>query len=270
MLVGEAGPTLRWLHAQGMRYRLLYERQAYRRPDGSHVFWGGLHVGNVGGGQGLMADHLAIADRLGVRVRYDSAVTELLHQDGRVTGVVAHLPDSEHREIPAESVILAAGGFEADPDRRERHLGPGLQPGSIAYQIFDAKLRPMLRTEEYDMPGVSVVVADTIGDLAVRIGVDPTRLTATVDDFNRSIDRSVPLDPTVKDGRAAHVVPPKSNWAAPLETGPFYAFPVTCGITFTFGGLRADTDGRVLRKDGSAIPGLYVAGEMLGGLFSGN
>ena len=64
--------------------------------------------------------------------------------------------------------------------------------------------------------------------------------------------------------------PPKSNWAIPLETAPFFAFPVTCGITFTFGGLHADTDGRVLDADGAPIPGLFVCGEMLGGLFSGN
>jgi tricarballylate dehydrogenase len=45
---------------------------------------------------------------------------------------------------------------------------------------------------------------------------------------------------------------------------------VTCGITFTFGGLASDTHGRVLREDGSVIDGLLVCGEMLGGLFSGN
>ena len=131
MLVTEAGPTMRWLNGLGMRYRLMYERQAYRRPDGSYLFWGGLHVGNMGGGQGLMADHLAIAGRLGVRVRYGSPVTDLLHRDGRVTGIVARLPDGEHREIPAESVVLAAGGFESDPDRRERHLGPGWRHAKV-------------------------------------------------------------------------------------------------------------------------------------------
>jgi tricarballylate dehydrogenase len=364
ILVTEAGPTLRWLHDLGMRYRLLYERQAYRRADGSYLFWGGLHVGNVGGGQGLMADHLAIAARLGVRIRYGTPVIGLIHRDRRVAGITIRTPDGDEREIRSESVILTAGGFEANPDWRERHLGPGwrnakvrgtphntgdllaaalaigagaggdwstchsvqwdpfvpdnegnreltnrltrqsyplgiivnsagerfldegadfrnltyakygaeilVQPGSVAYQIFDATLRPMLRTEEYDMPGVSVVVADTVRELAGRIGVDPVRLTRTIDEFNGAIDRTVPLDPTIKDGRAARVAPPKSNWASPLETGPLYAFPVTCGITFTFGGLRGDTDGRVLRDDGSAVPGLYVAGEMLGGLFSGN
>jgi tricarballylate dehydrogenase len=77
-------------------------------------------------------------------------------------------------------------------------------------------------------------------------------------------------DPTIKDGRRADVTPPKSNWAAPLEHGPFYAFAVTCGITFTFGGLKSDTHGRVLSSTGEQVPGLYVCGEMLGGLFSEN
>jgi tricarballylate dehydrogenase len=78
------------------------------------------------------------------------------------------------------------------------------------------------------------------------------------------------LDLSAKDGRSARVRPPKSNWAIPLEEPPFYAFPVTCGITFTFGGLHADTDARVLNDSGEPIPGLFVCGEMLGGLFSGN
>ncbi|MEZ5230111.1 MAG: hypothetical protein R2710_26630 [Acidimicrobiales bacterium] len=74
------------------------------------------------------------------------------------------------------------------------------QPDSIAYQLFDATLRPMLRTE-YDMPGISVEVADTIDELAERIGVPPEALHTTVEQFNASIDRDRPLDPTVKDGR---------------------------------------------------------------------
>ena len=144
------------------------------------------------------------------------------------------------------------------------------QPGSVAYQIFDATLRPMLRSEEYDMPGISVEVADTIEDLAAKIGLNPESLSKTVTDFNNSIDRSVPFDPTIKDGRAAATEPVKSNWAAPIETGPFYAYGVTCGITFTFGGIKSDTHGRVLDADGKHIEGLFVAGEMLGGLFSVN
>jgi tricarballylate dehydrogenase len=144
------------------------------------------------------------------------------------------------------------------------------QPGGVAFQLFDATTRPQLRSEEYDMPGASVVEAATLDALAAGIGVDPAALARTVGEFNAGIDRAVPLDLAVRDGRAARVEPPKSNWAIPLETAPFFAFPVTCGITFTFGGLHADTDGRVLDADGAPIPGLFVCGEMLGGLFSGN
>jgi tricarballylate dehydrogenase len=95
-------------------------------------------------------------------------------------------------------------------------------------------------------------------------------LATTIAEFNASIDLDVPFDPTIKDGRAAAVQPPKSNWASPLDQPPYFAYPVTCGITFTFGGLRGDADGRVLDERGEPIPGLYVCGEMLGGLFSGN
>jgi tricarballylate dehydrogenase len=144
------------------------------------------------------------------------------------------------------------------------------QPGSIAYQIFDTTLRPMLRTEEYDMPGVGVYVADSIDALAYAAGIDREGFASEITAFNMAIDRTHPLDPNVKDGRCAELTPPKSNWASPIETPPFYAYPVTCGITFTFGGLRGDVHGRVLDNTGEPMPGLFVAGEMLGGLFSGN
>ena len=125
------------------------------------------------------------------------------------------------------------------------------QPGSVAYQIFDATLRPMLRTEEYDMPGISVEVADTLEELAAKIGVDPKdcqRLSAT---STTQSTAASPFDPNVKDGRSAATEPVKSNWAAPIETGPFYAYGVTCGITFTFGGIKSDTHGRVLDGEGN-------------------
>ncbi|WP_037370646.1 FAD-dependent tricarballylate dehydrogenase TcuA [Amycolatopsis orientalis] len=363
-LVNEAGPGLRWLHSLGLKYRLMYERQAYERADGSYLFWGGLHVGNVGGGEGLMHDHLRVADRLGTEVRYGQDVVDLLTENGSVTGVKVRQDNGIVQELRAESVVLAAGGFEANRELRRAHLGPGWenakvrgtpfntgrmlaaalalgaakggdwhschstqwdafapgnesnraltnrltrqsyplgilvnrdgerfldegadfrnytyakygkeileQPGSVAYQLFDAGLRPMLRSEEYDMPGVSVTSADSVEELAERIGVDSERLAKTVNDYNRSIDVSIPFDPTVKDGRRADTMPPKSNWATPLTAGPFFAYAVTCGITFTFGGLKGDPHGRVLDERDRWIPGLYACGEMLGGLFSGN
>ena len=63
---------------------------------------------------------------------------------------------------------------------------------------------------------------------------------------------------------------PKSNWANTIDEGPFEAYAVTCGVTFTFGGVRIDPQGRVLSTDYTPIPGLTAAGEMVGGVFFHN
>jgi tricarballylate dehydrogenase len=358
-LISDSQDVLRWLHGKGLRFRLMYERQAYPDAQGRQVFWGGLTVGSTGGGKGLMEQHTAAARGGGIEVRYGVRVTDLVVEDGNVVGVAW-----QDGTALAESVVLAAGGFEADAAWRAKELGEGWrrakvrgtalntgdmldaaltagaarygdwttchsvawdawfadnesnreltnqltrggyplgivvnragerfldegrdfrnytyaeygarileQPEGIAFQIFDAETRPRLRTEEYDMPGASTVSAHTLEELADATGIDADALSQTVTEFNASIDRSVPLNISVKDGRSARVDPPKSNWASPIETPPYYAFPVTCGITFTFGGLRADQNARVLDESGRPIAGLYVCGEMLGGLFSGN
>ena len=78
----------------------------------------------------------------------------------------------------------------------------------------------------------------------------------------------MPFNPNVKDGRAAEVLAlRKSNWANVLDEPPYEAYAVTCGITFTFGGLRIDSGGNVLDQDLEPIPGLFAAGELVGGLF---
>ena len=143
------------------------------------------------------------------------------------------------------------------------------QPEGRAFQVFDAKTRPLLRKEEYDARVVPEFVADSIPELADLMGVDSPRFARTVADFNASIEPN-PFDPAIKDGRVAHVTPPKSNWALEIDTAPYYAYAVTCGITFTFGGIKVDDAARVLTDAGEPIPGLYAAGEMVGGLFSGN
>jgi len=72
----------------------------------------------------------------------------------------------------------------------------------------------------------------------------------------------------VKDGLCTlGLAVPKSNWANPIDTPPFEAYGVTCGITFTFGGLHVDSKARVIDEAGSPIPRLYAAGEIIGGLF---
>jgi tricarballylate dehydrogenase len=73
------------------------------------------------------------------------------------------------------------------------------------------------------------------------------------------------------DGKTtAGIEPPKTNWALPIDSPPYMGFAVTCGITFTFGGLKIDSVGRVLDTEDAPIPGLYAAGELVGGLFYHN
>ena len=101
-------------------------------------------------------------------------------------------------------------------------------------------------------------------------GVDHVKAAATLATFNRAVDDAVAFDPTVLVGKqAVGLEPPRSNWAQRLDTPPFRAYPVTGGITFTYGGLHVGPSGEVLRDDGSAIAGLFACGELVGGVFFG-
>ena len=142
------------------------------------------------------------------------------------------------------------------------------QPGQCAWQIFDAKVSHLLR-DEYRIRRVTKVTADSLEELADKMeGVDGEGLVAEIARYNAAVDTSTPFDPTVKDGRGTHGLRfDKSNWANRLDTPPFEAYGVTCGITFTFGGLAVDQAARVMSEEGAPIPGLYAAGELVGGLF---
>jgi tricarballylate dehydrogenase len=332
--------------------------------NGKLRFWGGLNVGTVGGGKGLIEQHLAAAQAHGIEIRYESSVVELLkHEDGSIAGVICQGPEGREA-ITGRAVVLASGGFEADPRLRAMYLGPnwdiakvrgtpyntgevlqlalaagaqpyghwsgchataweatasttggdreltnlltkqsyplGLvvnaegrrfvdegadfrnytyakygaeilrQPNAIAYQLFDAKTEPLLRQDEYTAPGVSRFEASSIRELAVLLGLSADALEQTVTQFNAAVQPGE-FNPSVKDGKKTiGIHPPKSNWALPLDTPPFYGFAVTCGVTFTFGGVRINPDARVLDRSGRAIGGLFAAGELVGGLFYHN
>ncbi len=142
------------------------------------------------------------------------------------------------------------------------------QPAQCAWQIFDARVRHLLR-DEYRIRQVTKASADSLDALARKMeGVDGKALLAEIARYNAAVDIATPFDPTVKDGRGTKGLRvPKSNWANRLDTPPFEAYGVTCGITFTFGGLAVDNEARVLGEDGAPIPGLFAAGELVGGLF---
>ena len=358
LLVSQSYPAMIWMRDQGVPWILAYGRQAFTQ-SGVLRFWGGLVVESVGAGKGLSDRLFELVERAGVKTLYQTKLTALMaDRRGRVVGATVRDTDG-YREIDAKSVVLACGGFEANPERRARYLGAGwelakvrgtqfntgdgiraaldigaqpfghwsgchavawdlnappygdrniadlfqkhsyqfglivnveskrfvdegadfrnytyakygreilCQPQRAAFQLFDDKTKHLLR-DEYSIPQASVVRASTIGELADGLGIQREALEQTVAEYNDAIQPGE-FDPTALDGkRAAGIEPPKSNWALPLDTPPYAGFAVTCGITFTFGGLRIDSGGQVLDTEDAKIPGLYAAGELVGGLF---
>jgi tricarballylate dehydrogenase len=142
------------------------------------------------------------------------------------------------------------------------------QPNQVAWQVFDAKVQHLLR-DEYHIKEATRVTANSLEELAKKLdGIDVNGFLREAESYNAAVDQSRPFDPNVKDGRAATgLAVPKSNWANTLDTPPYSAYAVTCGVTYTFGGLRIDNDARVLDTGLEPIPGLYAAGELVGGLF---
>ncbi len=143
------------------------------------------------------------------------------------------------------------------------------QPEQKAFQLFDAQVSPNLR-KEYHLPEATCYKADSVEELAEKMDVCPESLANTIRAYNQAVQPG-PYNPAIKDGKCTKgVCPPKSNWALTFEKAPFYAFPVTCGITFTFGGIHVSPESEILGDDKRPIAGLFAAGEMVGGLFYHN
>jgi tricarballylate dehydrogenase len=141
------------------------------------------------------------------------------------------------------------------------------QPRGVAYQIFDDKVTGLLEGRyQTGRPAV----ADTLAALVAQLPVDQARCLETLEAYNAAVGSGA-FDPTVRDGLATRgLALPKSNWAQRLDTPPFTAWPVTGGITFTFGGVRVNEHAQVQSTSWTSIPGLFACGEMVGGLFHGN
>ena len=140
------------------------------------------------------------------------------------------------------------------------------QPGGRAFCLFDAKVaeRGLVYGLREDFEPLQ---AGTLRRLAEMLGINADNLDHTIAEYNASIN-SEPFDPERRDGKSTTgITPPKSNWALPLDTPPYFALPATGGITFAFGGLKVDENCRVLDTEDRKIPGLYAAGEIMGGIF---
>ena len=133
------------------------------------------------------------------------------------------------------------------------------QPGGIAYLIFDSMTKDHV-DPMYEGPEKGPIGAMSIEELAKKLSLDPAQLRKTIEEFNRA----------VADGTHAQLTPPKSNFAQPIDRPPFYAYAVTGGMTFTFGGIKINANAEVMSKTADVIPGIYAAGEVTGGFFYNN
>ena len=123
LLVTNSFDTLNWMREKGVRFIPIYGRQAFK-IDGKFKFWGGLTVEAVGGGPGLVNMLTESAKKRGIEIRYQTRALSLIHTGDRVEGVrIRH--DGRDSEIRGKAVVLACGGFQANPEWRTRYLGPG-------------------------------------------------------------------------------------------------------------------------------------------------
>ncbi|MBI4192490.1 MAG: FAD-dependent tricarballylate dehydrogenase TcuA [Betaproteobacteria bacterium] len=359
IMIKNSNATMHWLKTNGVRFLPNFGKQAFK-IDGVFRFFGGLTLEMWGGGQGLIAALYKAAEQKGVEIYYDAWVRDLVQSERGVSAVVLNL-DGHSKTMTAKAVVLACGGFEANPEWRTRYLGRGWdlakvrgtkyntgdglamalrigasaygqwsgchavsweryasefgdlattpsyfrhsypfsiminaegkrfldegadlrnytyakygemvlrQPGHYAYQIYDAKVLPMLR-EEYKKKFVTKVRAPSLEELADKLGdVNGKQFLKTISEYNAAIKTNKPFRPDLRDGRCTTGLEiPKSNWANTIECPPFEAYAVTCAITFTYGGLRINGKAQVLNTNLKPIPGLFAAGEMVGGLF---
>jgi len=133
-----------------------------------------------------------------------------------------------------------------------------------AYLIGDQSMVNVPFYELLNTTDKDPVTADTLAGLAEQLGLDPQALEATVAEYNAAAGPQ-PFDPTTMDGKATTgIEPPKTNWAQPIERGPFVGYPLVTAVCFLFGGILTDAQARVVSPSGAPIPGLYGAGELTG------
>ena len=135
VLVKRSFDTVLWMRSKGVRFAPIWGRQAFK-VGGKFKFWGGMTVETVGGGPGLVDSLTAAAKKNGVEIWYSARAGSLLADDDGVRGVrVRHL--GKTLDLQSQSVVLACGGFQANPEWRTRNLGPGWELAKVRGTRFN-------------------------------------------------------------------------------------------------------------------------------------
>ena len=144
-----------------------------------------------------------------------------------------------------------------------------IQPGSVAFQIFDKKVFPLLRSEYQDALRVET---NSLEEIAEQLDINREEFLSTISEFNSAIaNDEKEFRPHECDGRHTKgLTPDKTNWALKIDTPPYRAYAVVCGLTMTYGGLKTNEKAQVMDTSDRPIRGLYAVGELTGGYFYNN
>ena len=354
-LIANSRPTVEWMFEKGVRWEL--SGSSARVEGAPSVIPNSVGMSAWESGPGLVRMLTTACRRAGVTILYETAMTRLLtSEDGAVVGVEARDQDGLH-DLLANGVVLACGGFEANPEMRGEYIGAGWerarvrgsahntgdgiraafdvgaqgtghwdgchatpidvaapetgdlqvtdimprrsypigvtvnsegqrfvdegagfaeqtfvdmghailqQDDGVAHQVFDSRALPHI---EGRYSSAKRFEASSIAQLADELGINADGLKKTIDDFNESAHEGEYQPRTLDERSTCSLEPPKSNWAIKIDRPPYFAYTVTGGITYTYGGLKIDTGARVLDAEDHPIPGLYAAGIIVGGIF---
>lgn len=358
IFVDKSLEIVNWMKEQGVQWEL---NPVYMVKKEDRFFWpAGITVLVAQGtGEGLVEMLYGVAEKKGIEIRYDTAAYKLIFNlGGEVCGLIAKEPDG-FVQIAAKNVILACGGFQANPEWRRRYLGDNWdlvklrgtrfdtgegiqmavdigaqtvghwggchasivsedspmieaasagserysyqysimvnrdgerfvdegedfivftyakfgkeilrQAGSVAFQIFDAKVIPLLRTEYQNAMKAE---SPSLKELAEELDLNVEQFLKTIKEFNEAIIEDRPFVHYRLDGRCTKgLKPDKTNWAQKIDTPPYHAYAVVCGLTMTYGGLKTNEKAQVIDTSDRPIKGLYAVGEITGGFFYHN
>ena len=344
LAIRNSAECLPWMEAHGVRFQpSLSGTLSLARTN---AFF-------MGGGKALVNAYYRTAQRLGVEVLYEAAVTHLELDGDRIAWVDYTHAGQSHRITP-RAVVVASGGFQADTDwltrawgepaknflirgtpynrgvvladllaqgvlsvgdptqchavaidgrapkfdggivtrldcvpfsivvnkHAERFYDEGedvwpkryaiwgrlvaAQPDQVGYVIIDSKSLGLF------MPSVfPPIAADTLEELAAKMGLPADKLLATVAAFNAACGDSAAFHPTELDGvSTSGILPAKTNWARPINAPPYYGYSLRTGVTFTYLGLKVDQTARCSTGAGP-IRNLWAAGETMAGSILG-